>query len=130
MELFKRRNNLNNEQLSSVMHSFGITGNGNEGFFNEMEETITDSPVFIESHHLTKILTGYAEVDRGSPAFYSIIVEKLIDRGIENIEVVEITKIARSLSKATNVQKGGYGFYKQMEKHIKTELHEGRVSFD
>jgi hypothetical protein len=85
LELFKRRNNLNNEQLANVLHSFGVTGNGRQAFFDEMEEVVTDSPVHIETEHLTKILKGYSEVDRGSPVFYSMIVEKLIGRGLAEL---------------------------------------------
>jgi hypothetical protein len=62
-ELFRRRNNLNNEQLGAVMHSFGVTGNGSKEFYYELEETIVDSPIPIETEHLEKILMGYSEID-------------------------------------------------------------------
>ena len=55
-ELFRRRRNLNNPQLAEVMFAFGITGNGSKDFFVEMEEVITDSPIFIESEYLIKIM--------------------------------------------------------------------------
>ena len=45
------------------MYSFGITGNGQKPFYYEMEETIIDSPIEIESDFLIKILQGYAQVD-------------------------------------------------------------------
>jgi hypothetical protein len=51
-----------------------------------MEEVVTDSPIVIETEHLVKIIQGYSEVDRGSPAFYSILVGKVIDRGLENMK--------------------------------------------
>jgi hypothetical protein len=59
----------------------------------------------------------------GSPVFYSMIVEKLLERGLNNIDPVKITEIAKMLKKATNVQKGGYGFFVQMEKHLKNGCH-------
>ena len=55
-EIFKRRNNLNNEQLAQVMYAFGVTGNGQKEFFYEMEEVITDSPIPIETDNVWKIL--------------------------------------------------------------------------
>ena len=62
-ELHKRRNHLDNRQLASVMHAFGMTGNGRKEFYAEMEEVVTDSPIFIETEHLERILAGYALVD-------------------------------------------------------------------
>lgn len=44
-ELHKRKNNLNNEQLATVIHGFGITGNGSKDFYSDMEEVIIDSPI-------------------------------------------------------------------------------------
>ena len=59
MELFKRRKNLNNEQLAQVLYSFGISGSGQKPFFDEMEIMVIDSPVFIETEYLEKISLGY-----------------------------------------------------------------------
>jgi hypothetical protein len=59
-ELFRRRNNLTNEQLAAVVYSFGITGNGSKEFYYDLEETIVDSPIPIETEYLEKILTAYA----------------------------------------------------------------------
>lgn len=128
-ELFKRRKALNNEQLAQVMHSFGVTGNGQKEFYQEMEEVITDSPIPIETEHLEKILAGYTEVDQGSPVFYSILAERIIQRGFDGRDPVALSDLCRSVSRATNVQKGGYGLYSEIEKHIKTELHQGRVTW-
>ena len=86
-ELFKRRNTLNNEQLSTVMHSFGVSGNGSKEFFYEMEEVITDSPIPIETEYLQKMIKGYSEVDQGTPVFYSMLIEKILDRGIELLTI-------------------------------------------
>jgi hypothetical protein len=65
----------------------------------------------------------------GSPAFFSIIVDKLLARGIEELNPVQICNLAKCLKKATNVQKAGFGFHTEMEKHFKTELHQGRINF-
>jgi hypothetical protein len=111
VELFKRRRNLNNEQLTSVLHAFGISGNGSKTFFHEMEEVVTDSQIPIETDYLVKVITGYAEIDLGSPELYSMLIEKIILRDVSNIEPVKRTEIAKTLSKATNVSKGGFGFY-------------------
>ena len=62
-ELFKRRNNLNNEQLAAIIHAFGMTGNGTKEFYYEMEETIIDSPIPIETERLELILKGYSQID-------------------------------------------------------------------
>jgi len=94
-----------------------------------MEEVITDSPIPIESENLIKIVQGYSEIDQGSPVFYSMVVEKWIDRGIELLTPNQITTIAKALSKATNTQNGGFGWFKEMEKHLKKELHQGRIDF-
>jgi hypothetical protein len=51
-----------------------------------MEEIVTDSPIPIETQYLQKILSGYAEIDMGSPEFYSIIIQKIINRGLEKFE--------------------------------------------
>ena len=121
-ELFKRRNTLNNEQLTQVMHSFGVSGNGSQQFFYEMEEVITDSPLPIETEYLQKIMKGYSEVDQGTPVFYSMLVEKILDRGIELLSIEQIMEITKSLAKATNTHKGGFGFYAAMEKHVRNNL--------
>jgi hypothetical protein len=83
-----------------------------------MEEVVIDSPIKIETEFLEKILLGYTQIDQGTPVFYADIVEKLIDRGLENLEVIKIAEIARNLSRASNVHKAGYGFYNHMEKLI------------
>ena len=85
------------------MYTFGITGNGQKEFYKGMEEIVTDSPFPIESEFLLKIVNGYSQVDMGSPVFYSIIVEKLLARGIEELSVSQICALAKSLKKATNV---------------------------
>jgi hypothetical protein len=54
---------LNNEQLAAIVHAFGITGNGSKEFYYDLEETIIDSPIPIESEHLEKILQGYSQID-------------------------------------------------------------------
>lgn len=86
-ELFKRRNNLNNEQLATVIHAFGVSGNGSKQFFYDMEETIMDSPIGIETEHLEKILIGYSQIDQGGAGLYSHIVEKIVKRGLDKMEV-------------------------------------------
>ena len=55
-ELYKRRSNLDNEQLATILHAFGVSGNGQKGFYNAMEEIVIDSPIFIETEYLMKIL--------------------------------------------------------------------------
>lgn len=57
------------------------------------------------------------------------MMERIIHRGLENIEILKLTEIARNLSKATNVHKAGYGFYHKLEKHIHKSLHEGKLGF-
>lgn len=111
------------------MYAFGASGNGSKQFFYEMEETIIDSPIGIESEHLEKILMGYSQIDQGSAVLYGYFVEKLVGRGIENLSIQNMVEIAKHLSKATNVHKAGYGYYEKMEKHIHQEINEGRVGF-
>jgi|LauGreDrversion4_2_1035121.scaffolds.fasta_scaffold152902_2 hypothetical protein len=70
LELHKRRNKLDNQQLAQVVHSFGVTGNATKFFFNDLEETIIDSPIPIETPLLAKIMQGYSVVNLGSPVLY------------------------------------------------------------
>ena len=63
VELHRRRNNLNNEQLAKIIHAFGVTGNATRFLFSELEETIIDSPIGIESENLLKVLSGYSIAD-------------------------------------------------------------------
>lgn len=62
-ELHRRRNNLNNQQLTQVIHAFGVTGNATKFFFDELESTVIESPIPIETPYLAKILQGYSMVD-------------------------------------------------------------------
>lgn len=94
-----------------------------------MEEVITDSPIPIETDLLVKIIQGYSQIDMGSPVFYSMFVEKILYRGLETLTPTQITEIAKALSKATNLQNGGFGFYQAMEVHLKNQLHQGKVTF-
>lgn len=88
-----------------------------------MEEVVTDSHVPIETEHYLKIMQGYSEVDMGSPVFYSIMVEVILKRGLDDLEPNQIIQIAKCLSKATNVQKAGFGYYPAMETNFKNGLH-------
>jgi len=49
MEIYRRKNNLNNEQLADVIHAFGVTGNGHKELYYDLEETVIDSPIPIET---------------------------------------------------------------------------------
>jgi hypothetical protein len=94
-----------------------------------MEEVIIDSPINIETPFLEKILIGFSQIDRGSPVLYSDTVERIINRGLNELEIPKIASIACLLNKATNVHKGGFGFFEAMEKHVHQEMYEGRISF-
>ena len=59
-----------------------------------MEEVITDSPIFIETDFLEKILIGYTEIDQGSPEFYSILIQKIIKRGLDQVDPVRLSALA------------------------------------
>ena len=85
--MHRRRNNLNNEQLAKVVYAFGATGNATRFLFNELEETIIDSPIAIESDNLLKVLSGYSLADQGEPVIYSHIEEVLLHRGLDKLEV-------------------------------------------
>jgi len=71
VELHRRRNNLNNEQLANIVYAFGVTGNATRFLFGELEETIIDTPIAIESKNLIKILSGYSLADQGEPVIYA-----------------------------------------------------------
>jgi hypothetical protein len=49
--------------LAKVVHALGATGNATQFFFEDLEETIMDSPIPIETEYMTKILQGYSLVD-------------------------------------------------------------------
>ena len=88
VELHRRRNNLNNSQLASVVHCLGATGNATRFFFDELEETIIDSPIPIETENLLKLLQGYSLVDQGTPVFYSHIGDVVMKRGLDKLDPV------------------------------------------
>ena len=52
LELHRRRNNLNNQQLAQVIHAFGATGNATKFFFDELECTVIETPIPIETAYL------------------------------------------------------------------------------
>jgi len=123
VELHRRRNNMNNQDLAKVVHALGSTGNATAFFFEDLEETIIDSPIPIENEHLTKMLNGYSLVDQGTPVFYSHCAEVLIHRGLDNLTSFELANICRDFRRATNTPQGAAGFYKAAEKHLSNELH-------
>lgn len=103
-QLIKRRKFLDNEQLAQVIHAFGVTGSGSRFFFQEMEEIVVDSPIKIETENLIKIMQGYAEIDQGSPEFFSDCIQKILLRGLDEFErPSQLTDIAKILSKSTNM---------------------------
>ena len=83
----------------------------------------------IETHHLEKIITAYAEVDLGTPKLYSSTVEKVLGRGIEKMSLERQVEMARNLKRSTNVQAGGFGFFEAMEKNVHKQLHENKLGF-
>lgn len=59
-----------------------------------------------------------------------MLIEKILDRGIEKLTVSQIMEITKSLGRATNTHKGGFGFYAEMEKHVKNLLFQGKMDFE
>ena len=102
VELHRRRNNLDNRQLTQVIYAFGVTGNATRFFFDELEETVIESPIPIEKENLLKILSGYSLVDQGSPEMYSHLSEVLLKRGLENMTALQICNACRDFKRATN----------------------------
>jgi hypothetical protein len=86
-----------------VLYAFGVTGNGSKEFFYQLEETVVDSPIPIETPFLEKILAAYAQVDLGTPPLYSTIVEKVLGRGLDKMSVESIVEMAKNLKRSTNV---------------------------
>ena len=41
--------------------------------------------------------------------------------------IENLVEVAKYFKKATNVHSNGYGFYEEMEKHLRTEINQGRV---
>jgi hypothetical protein len=115
--------------LAAVVHAFGVTGNGSKEFYYDLEETIIDSPIGIETEHLEKILHGYSQIDQGTAVLFCHISEKIVGRGLELLTIERIVEIAKNLKRATNVQGGGFGYYEAMEKHIHKELHQSKIGF-
>jgi hypothetical protein len=85
------------------LHAFGSTGNATKFFFDELECTVIESPIPIETPFLRKILQGYALVDQGSPVFYQHIMEVFENRGFDKIGSLELAEICRDLKRATNL---------------------------
>jgi len=50
-----------------------------------------------------------------------------LKRGLDQISIERAVDIARHLKKATNVAAAAFGYFEALEKHIHTELHQGRV---
>ena len=119
VELHRRRNNLNNEQLAQVVHAFGMTGNATRFLFSELEETIIDTPIAIESEHLLKILSGYSIGDLGEPVIYAHIEQVLLHRGIFRLSVPQILQACKDFKRATNKPPGA-AFFHAAEKHLKS----------
>ena len=86
-ELHRRRNNLDNRQLANVVYAFGATGNATRFLFDDLEETIMDSPIPIENEHTLKILSAYSLVDQGSPEFYGHVAALLLRRGLDTLSL-------------------------------------------
>jgi hypothetical protein len=99
-----------------------VTGNTTKFVFDELEETIIDSPIPIETEYLVKILSGYAISDIGTPVIYSHIAEVLMNRGLDKLEYSTLASICRDFKRATNMPKGT-GFYQEAEKCLKNEIH-------
>jgi len=110
-----------------VTYNFAISANGSYDLFDEIEECVIDSSINIETEYLEKILAGFSLIDRGIPTLYEHLVTHLKDR-IEEMGPERVSRAGYYLSRATNVHAGGYGFYIEMEKHIKRSLHEGKVT--
>jgi hypothetical protein len=128
LELHKRRNNLNNQQLAQVVHAFGTTGNATKFLFEELEETIIDSPISIETPYLCKMLQGYSLVNMGSPIFYKHCQDVILKRKFKDLKYVEIADVCRDFARATQLPKGSQVFYGEVEKYIRTELAQGRFT--
>ena len=68
-----------------MIYAFGATGNATRFLFDELEETIIESPIPIENDHLLKMLTAYSLVDQGSPEYYSHMEELILHRGLHRL---------------------------------------------
>ena len=63
-----------------------------------------DSPITIETDNLVKIMQGYAEIDQGSPEFFSDCIQRILLRGLDEFErPSQLTEIDKMLSKSTNM---------------------------
>lgn len=93
---------MDNRQLTQVIYAFGVTGNATRFFFDELEETVIESPIPIEKENLLKILSGYSLVDQGSPEMYSHLAEVLLKRDLETMTAAQICSACRDFKRATN----------------------------
>ena len=51
-----------------------------------------------------------------------MVTEAILKRGLEKVDVVTISEIAKALGTSTNCQQGGFGFFNAAEKHLKNEI--------
>ena len=58
-----------------------------------------------------------------------MVTEAILKRGLEKVDVVTISEIAKALGTTTNCQQGGFGFFNAAEKHLKNEINQGGVNF-
>ena len=104
-----------------MVYAFGVTGNATRFLFDDLEETIIESPIPIESEHMLKILTGYSLVDQGTPDFYSHAQEVILHRGLDTLTTKQVCQACKDLKRATNLPKGAEFFHaaeKQLSKLI------------
>ena len=102
LELHKRRNNLTNDQLSTIIQTFGLTGNATQFFFYELEETIMDSPITIEETNLLKILQGYSLADQGTSQFYMHLMKEFLRRDkFKQLSMLQLAEVCKFFRKAS-----------------------------
>ena len=128
LELHRRRNQLDNAQLSQVVHAFGVMGSATKFLFQDLEETIIDSPIPWEAPNAIKILSGYAQVDQGSPILYKVLMDIVKHEGLHKLTLQQIANMSKDLSRVSQLPKGSQPFFDLVEKHVKTEIEQGRIT--
>ena len=61
LELIKRSDKINNQDLADILYAFACSGKGSEKLFTQFEEVVIDSPIPIETNYLFKIMKSFTQ---------------------------------------------------------------------
>ncbi len=138
-QVTKRQWNLTNEAIVTVLNAFSSVNKGSPELYEKMEVAILDTSVPFRPKQLVSLLSSYAQMNYGTAIFVSELSKfisyeaeiKIVDGVIANEPSLSLTDVARTaykLSRLRNSVAGGYGLYSVLEKRLRAELAQNRLS--